>query len=378
MHELGTQLTSLGHTVSVVTPGIDLTKDYEEREIDQIKVYFFKSGPVKNVSLLKRGINETLLTYRAWKALKEVLSDNRHDYIVYYSPSIFWGGLVKKLKKKWGVKSFLILRDLFPQWVIDNGTLYQYSPITLFLKYFERKNYLAADIIGLQSPANREWFESTYNKKIKKKTVVLFNWADYNPSKPDNSFRERYNLQNMVIFFYGGNIGKAQDMLNLVRLAQNMLAQKEAFFIFLGEGDEVPKVKSAIRNENLTNTLYLPSVNQSEFRKILATIDVGLFSLDKNHRTHNFPGKILGYMNQNIPILGSVNPGNDVIDLIHSYKAGFVSINGDDKILMENALILLSKRELREEMGLNAGKLLNEVFSVQSAAKIILSECSID
>lgn len=373
MHELGVHYIRLGHQVSVVTPGVHLENDYEERIIDQVKVYFFQSGPVKNVSLIKRAINETLLSYKAWKALKEIFHNESYDLIVYYSPSIFWGGLVRKLKKKWNAKSFLILRDLFPQWVIDNGTLKQFSPITIFFKYFERRNYLAADTIGLQSPANLDWFERNHNNKIKKKTVVLYNWAQNNPAVPDGSFRRRFNLQNKVIFFYGGNIGKAQDMMNLVRLAKNMLPQENAFFIFLGEGDEVSKVKDSIEKWNLSNTLLLPSVNQEKFRQILSEIDIGLFSLDKNLKTHNFPGKLLGYMNESIPILGSVNPDNDLADLVHEHNAGFISINGDDDILFKNALALHSNKELRKNMGSNANNLLYEIFSVETAAKTILS-----
>ena len=73
---------------------------------------------------------------------------------------------------------------------------------------------------------------------------------------------------------------------------------------------------------------------------ILAVIDIGLFSLAYNHTTHNFPGKLLGYMVESKPILGSVNPGNDLLALIKSSNSGFVFINGDDESLANAAISL--------------------------------------
>ena len=77
-------------------------------------------------------------------------------------------------------------------------------------------------------------------------------------------------------------------------------------------------------------------MSQSEYYSIQKECDVGLFTLHKSHVTHNFPGKLLGYMAQGIPTLGSVNPGNDLISIIHKHKAGLVSINGDDDDFLLN------------------------------------------
>lgn len=78
-------------------------------------------------------------------------------------------------------------------------------------------------------------------------------------------------------------------------------------------------------------------MNQNEFKLILKEIDIGLFSLAAHHSAHNFPGKLLGYMANHIPILGSVNVGNDLLDLINHENAGFVHINGEDDDLFESA-----------------------------------------
>lgn len=371
MHELACEFKKRGYIVTVITPDITLKSGYSYQIIDGINVYYFKSGKIKNVNLIKRAINELLLPFRAMYYLKKFFKHERHDYILYYSPTIFWGPLVSRLKKKWGVPSYLILRDLFPQWVIDNGTLKKHSPITLYFKFFEKLNYRSADCVALQSPKNLEWFNNSF--KVKADTNLLYNWADNRKTDSDGSFRREHNLENKVIFFYGGNIGKAQDMMNIVRLAEKMLPQKNAFFLVLGEGDEVDLIRHSILDKNLTNMIYLPSVSQDKFKSILAEVDVGLFTLNKDHQTHNFPGKLLGYMVQSLPILGSVNRGNDLKDVIEEYDAGYVSINGEDDELHQNCLSLLNDKGLRISKGLNANQLLRNVFSVESAVNKIIN-----
>lgn len=132
-------------------------------------------------------------------------------------------------------------------------------------------------------------------------------------------------------------------------------------------------MKDFITKEKIINTTILPSVNQKEFLDILSQIDVGLFSLNFNHKTHNFPGKLLGYMCESKPILGSINPNNDLKIVLEESSAGLISINGEDKILFDNAKKFLDDK-VRIEIGNNANLLLKNNFSVQSAAKKILKK----
>lgn len=111
-------------------------------------------------------------------------------------------------------------------------------------------------------------------------------------------------------------------------------------------------------------------VSQNEFKNVLAEFDIGLFSLNKVHTTHNIPGKVLGYMVQSMPILGCVNPGNDLKEIIENAGAGFVSISGNDKEFTDCAIRLLEPGVIKQK-GLNSKKLLNDYFSVFSAANII-------
>ena len=59
-----------------------------------------------------------------------------------------------------GCGSYLILRDLFPQWALDAGLLSRYGPAYRFFRREELRLYRTADIIGVQSPANLDYFST--------------------------------------------------------------------------------------------------------------------------------------------------------------------------------------------------------------------------
>ena len=96
MHELAIELNKQGHEITVLTPCNTISKSIDIIKLDNINVYRFKVGAIKNVAKVKRAIKETLLSYNAWKSCKNLLLNNKHDLIVYYSPSIFFGPLIGK------------------------------------------------------------------------------------------------------------------------------------------------------------------------------------------------------------------------------------------------------------------------------------------
>ncbi|QLY65914.1 glycosyltransferase family 4 protein [Enterobacter asburiae] len=370
-HELAQEFMQRGHDVTVITPDTTLQKEASFDIFQGVKTWRFKSGPLKDVSKTQRAINETLLSFRGWSAIKSQIHKDTFDGVVYYSPSIFWGGLVKRIKSRCKCPAYLILRDMFPQWVIDAGMLKEGSLIERYFRFFEKYSYQQANRIGLMSDKNLDVFRVS-NKSYP--CEVLRNWASLTPAVIPQGYvsvRKRLGIENKVIFFYGGNIGHAQDMANLMRLVRRMADHTQAHFLFVGQGDEVELINELASEWSLTNFTYMPSVDQEEFKNILSEVDVGLFSLSACHSSHNFPGKLLGYMVQALPILGSVNAGNDLLEIVNQNYAGFIHINGEDDKLYQSALLMLNDINMRHELGQGANQLLKAQFSVESAAQTI-------
>lgn len=373
LHELAIELAGRGHKVIVITPGCwQQSNKAIIDNIDGIEIWRFKSRPIKGVGKIKRAINESMLSLRAYLAVRKILNEQKFDIVVNYSPTIFFGPLAWYLKRK-GSYIYLVLRDFFPQWVVDQGMIKENSLIAKYFRLFERFNYSVSDCIAVQSPANLVLFKKMYPNH--KNYRVLMNWTKSKPTLLTHVIdKKQFGLDDKIVLFYGGNIGHAQDMLNLMRLAQNLKNCKQAHLLLIGQGDEFELVEETISSWNLTNVTLLPSVSQEEYIRIVAGIDIGLFSLSSKHSAHNFPGKLLGYMVESLPILGSVNKGNDVIELINESGAGLVSVNRNDDVFFKNALQLINDEVLRNKMGDNSFKLVDEKFSVENAADDILSQ----
>ena len=372
MHDLAVEFCRSGHEVIVLTADHEIRSEMDISSDHGIKILRIKTGKIDGASKIVRAFNEIMLSPVLWWKARGFFKSNKCGLIIWYSPSIFFGSLVKKLKKLFSCRSYLILRDIFPQWALDTGILRK-GPVYWFFCRKEIEQYEAADVIGVQSPGNLSYFVKNGLEK-KYCLEVLYNWTRLEESNvPRSNYREQLGLQGKVVFIYGGNIGVAQDMDNIIRLSKRLLDEPRAYFLLVGDGSEVKRLKEIIKTEKLTNITIHEAVDQQQYLAMLSEFDVGLVSLDRKFKTQNFPGKILGYMYYSMPILASINPGNDLKETIEDRRAGFVCINGDDASLRNNAVLLIRDSHLRHQLGLNARALLESTFSVSQAAKQILT-----
>jgi O26-antigen biosynthesis N-acetyl-L-fucosamine transferase len=370
--DLSSELFRLGHSVSIIAPDEKILTDLQISNEEGIRIVRVRSGKIRTASKPVRMINECRLSWTIWNKGQQFFRKNPCDLIIYYSPTIFFGPLVKRLKKLYSCPSYLILRDIFPQWALDAGVLKE-GFLYNYFKWMERINYEAADYIGVEAPGNLLYF-STKGQDKKNQLEVLYNWTTLGGDKKVvSNFRSCLGLQDKVVFFYGGNIGVAQDIDNIIRLAYNLKDEPDAYFLLVGDGSEVDRLNSIINKEGLTNIKIHPAVEQELYPSMLAEFDVGLITLNRNLKTYNFPGKMLGYMYYAKPILASINPGNDLKALLEAHQAGLVCINGDDCQLLDCVRLLLRDAHLRQKMGANARRLLESTFSVSTAASLILS-----
>ena len=375
IHDLGVEFYQQGHEITILTPTNQITHNLEVSMEDGLRVARVKTPQIKGASKPIRGLHEARLSSRVWRRGGTFLRDHPADLIIFYSPTIFWGSLVGRLKSLWHVPSYLILRDIFPDWTVDAGVLRR----GLIYQYFHRKaiqQYNNSDIIAVQSPGDLRYFSGNCAQRPYR-LKVLYNWAALQePDLPATQYRVQFGLQNKVVFFYGGNLGVAQDVDNIVRLASSLVDRPEFHFLLVGEGDAVPRIQKAIAEKGLSNILLAPPVDQRQYLSMVSEFDVGMISLDRRLTNHNIPGKLLSYLYWGIPVLASVNPGSELFDLIGNSRAGFCIINGEDEQLRAMTLELGQDAQLRVQMGKNARSLLEATFSVESAVQQILQDVS--
>jgi glycosyltransferase involved in cell wall biosynthesis len=372
IHDLGVEFSKLHHDVTILTPSDQTDQNLEISIEDGLRVARVKTPRIKEASKPLRGFNEARLSSLVWRKAGKFLRENRADLIIFYSPTIFWGALVRRLKSLWHCPAYLILRDIFPQWAVDAGVLKR----GLIYEYFRRKEmnqYDSADVIGVQSPGDLNYFANNFARRDFR-LDVLYNWtAKREIGLPKTDYRTQLGLQDKVVFFYGGSLGIAQDVDNIIRLASALADHPEIHFLLVGSGTEVSRLKRVIAQKVLKNVLLLRPVEQREYLSMVGEFDVGLITLDRRLTNHNIPGKLLAYLYWGMPVLASINPGNDLFKLIGENIAGICVENGKDAAFRDAATKLSSDERVRRMMGHRAHGLLETTFSADAAARQILS-----
>lgn len=374
MHELAMAFQSQGHDIAVLTVDISLPKSSKVKVMVEggIEVIKIRAGSCENMPKWRRLIGEMLLSYNIWKYGKAELLDRQNDLVIFYSPSIFFSDVVRKLKKHWHCKAYMILRDIFPRWAADLGILRRKGVVYTFLDYFAKKQYKVADIVGVQTPANLEYFKQKPWADMVK-FEVLYNWKKIRNVINVPKYRKLLKLTDKIVFVYSGNMGVAQDINSIVLMAKKLLDRKDIHFLFIGRGEKVKYIDAQIKNEGLTNITLHPSLNYFEHLVFLSEFDVGLITLDGRFKTHNFPGKTLDYMMLGLPVIANINIGNDLRNILNDANAGLVCGSGDVDNLLQHIIALANSKKLRKKMGENGRKLLEQQFEVHKISKQIFN-----
>lgn len=372
LRDLSIEFARQGHaiTVMVASPGLWLPWVFED--LEGVQVLRLRAPATRDMGHIRRAIGELLMPFAMlWNLRKSPLKDVSWDAVVWYSPTIFLGPLAGVLKWRSRCKSYLIIRDIFPEWALDMGLLRR-GPVYEFFKAVAKYQYSVADVIGVQSPGNEAYFADWLRKKPGRRIEVLHNWLADRPVKECSIQISQSALRGRKIFVYAGNMGVAQGIDVLLMLAASMREIAGVGFVFVGRGTELERIQSAIQDQGLNNTLLFDEIDPDEIPALYAQCHIGIVALDSRHKTHNIPGKFLSYMLAGLPVLAKVNPGNDLVKLIESEGVGRVCAAASPEALRlcaEDLLRVLDHTQARSSCQALAARL----FSPQSAVAQIVA-----
>ena len=147
-----------GHRPYIVTPREKKTGEKTELlNFLDYSILKVQIGNTSGVSLIEKGISTVTLRGKFYRAVKENIGQIKFDLILYSTPPITLATPVKRLKKLLRCRTYLMLKDIFPQNAVD---LEMFSGKGLIYRYFrakEKKLYQVSDKIGCMSPANAEY-----------------------------------------------------------------------------------------------------------------------------------------------------------------------------------------------------------------------------
>jgi glycosyltransferase involved in cell wall biosynthesis len=372
VRDLSREFRNQGHEITVILPSAKIEHSWLLEDMEGVRVLRVRAPKTKDVNYIRRTLGEFFMPFFMWRNLhKSSVANERWDAVVWYSPSIFHGPLIRAIKLASNCKSYLIIRDIFPQWAADMGLMRKKGLIYFFFNAVARYQYSVADIIGVQTPGNLNYFKD-WVARGNRQLEVLQNWLFDSPTGECSISLSKTKLAGRKIFVYAGNMGVAQGVGIFLDLAELLQVRLDVGFLFVGRGSDAEKLAEDARLRGLNNVLFYEEIHPDEISGLYAQCAVGLVALDPKHRSHNIPGKFLTYMQAGLPVLASINAGNDLVEIIQKNNIGRVSLGKDQNFLEVLARELLDLLDTDHNVKDRCRNLYLKLFSPEMAVKQIV------
>jgi glycosyltransferase involved in cell wall biosynthesis len=371
------QFRDNGHKVYVVNPREKrLNKPTEYIYENGVQFLRVKTGNITKTNIIEKGFSTITIEGLFLKAIKKYLKDVKFELIIYSTPPITFEKVIRYVKKRDNAKSYLLLKDIFPQNAVD---LKMFSKNSLIYKYFrtkEKRLYEQSDFIGCMSRANVDYVLKNNPEISPEKVEVCPNTIEPLQVMKDkesiNQIRNKYAIPlDKTVFIYGGNLGKPQGIDFVIDCLRHNIVNEEVYFIIAGDGTEYPKIKKFFDRENPVNAQLIKHLPKDDYETLVNSCDIGLIFLDIRFTIPNFPSRLLSYMQASMPVLAATDVNTDIGQVIHQGQFGFWCESNNVEIFTEKVQQLCDF-ELRKRMGLNSRKFLENNYKTEQSYEIIM------
>lgn len=324
-----------GHFVRIVSP----TAEQETADLprDGYAILRVKTPQIAGVGLLKKGIGTMVITPNIKRAMKRFCAGEHYDLVLYPTPPITLAGVVDWVKRRDGARTYLLLKDIFPQNAVDVGILKKSGLKGLIYRYFrakEKQLYAISDRIGCMSRANVDYLLRQDPEIDPAKVEICPNSVEplerTITAERRRELREKYGIpQDKTVFLYGGNLGRPQGVPFIMDCLRACRNRQDCFFFICGSGTEFPALQAFAETEDLPNVKVLSSLPHDDYEDMVPACDVGLLFLDCRFTIPNFPSRLLSYMQARLPVLCCTDPNTDVGDVCQGGGFGWKCLSND-------------------------------------------------
>ena len=251
------------------------------------------------------------------------------DVIVITSPSIFVGISAILLSKLKRVPFILEVRDLWPESAVATGVLNNKVLLNI-LYWLEYKLYKHSKKIVVLTPAFKENIENRFPEFINKIDIIT-NGADFsimNQNNRSNEIRSKYGWEDKTVFAYFGAHGVANDLLQVVEVANKLKENNNILFVLIGDGMQKKMLQDKVSEYSLDNLQFIDSVPKNEVVDYIHAVDICMAILKKTDTFKTvYPNKVFDYMSCKKPVLITID--GITKELIETANCGLYSEPGN-------------------------------------------------
>lgn len=348
------EFTKNGHVVYSISP-VERRQNIETHLVkeENSEILRLLIGNTQKTNIIEKGISTIMIEPLFKRAIKKYWSDVKFDIILYSTPPITFVSAVEYVKKRDEAKTYLLLKDIFPQNAVDIGMMSTTGAKGLLYKHFrkkEKKLYSISDRIGCMSQANVNYVIE-HNPEINPETVeVCPNSIEVEDKSVDETtkrfIRNKYGIPlDKKVFVYGGNLGKPQGIPFLIECLKTCEDIPSVYFLIVGDGTEYELLADYIEKSKPINVRLMKRLPKEDYDTMVGACDVGLIFLDHRFTIPNFPSRILAYMQAKLPILACTDPNTDVGDVIQQGGFGWWC-ESNDVDAFEKRIRFISEQKL--------------------------------
>lgn len=320
-----------GHNVYIVTPRERRYKELTSlQEVNGVHILGVKTLNLQKTSLVEKGIGTILFESQFKAAIQKYISNIDFDLLLYSTPPITFPNVINYLKIAYPkAKTYLLLKDIFPQNAVDLGMLSTSGIKGGLYRYFRRKEknlYALSDYIGCMSPANVKYVLSHNPEIAPEKVEIAPNSICLceQPSYDRNAILMKYGLpNNRPILIYGGNLGRPQGIPFLIECLDANKERKDCHFLIIGDGVEYDRIDTWYSQAKPSNVSLFRRLPKQDFELLTGACDIGLVFLDHRFTIPNYPSRTLSYMANKLPILIASDVASDMGPIAESNGFGF-------------------------------------------------------
>lgn len=340
-----------------------------------------KIGNMQKTNIIEKGISTLTVGHSFISAVKKYFGNVKFDMVLYSTPPITLCRAVRFVKKRDGAKTYLLLKDIFPQNAADLGMMSKTGIKSFIYRYFRKKEkelYRISDKIGCMSEANVRFLLQNNPEISGGRVTVCPNSIEPEYMQKDAetrvAVRKKYGIpEERTIFIYGGNLGRPQGIPFVEKCLCAVRTRKNAFFLIVGSGTEYGALRRFFDEEKPENAALLPALPRADFENLTAVCDVGMIFLDSRFTVPNFPSRLLSYMQARIPVLSCTDKNTDIGDVITAGNFG-ISCESDDEnkfAAAVDAFLAMSENEIKA-LGENAFAYLEKNYTAEKSYEIIM------
>lgn len=370
-----------GHKVFAISP-IEKRKVRETYLIEEknSQILRLKIGNIQKTNIIEKGISTVTIESIFKRAIQRYFSSVKFDLILYSTPPITLVGAIEYVKKRDGAKTYLLLKDIFPQNAVDIGLMRNNGFSGLLYKHFrnkEKKLYRLSDRIGCMSQANVDYVIQHNPYIDTNKVEICPNSIEVIDKSVDethrNLIREKYGIpQDKIIFVYGGNLGKPQGIPFLIECLRKSSFIDDAYFLIVGDGTEYHLIEEFIRIDNPKNVKLLKRLPREDYDTMVGSCDVGMIFLDHRFSIPNFPSRLLSYMQAKVPVFAVTDPNTDIGNVIVEGDFGWWCESNDSDLVIKTIETIVQSKTNLKFLGTNAWNYLSKHYSVKQSYDIIM------